>query len=331
MEILEKIIVDKIAPANKNVLWCDTSGDKPCLRKCINGVWKSIWSDDSFKLKYIRAYTDLNDKVTMRVKAIGGKKPYTYILTGGCDLDGAGVDANSDGIFDTVSIDGLSSVIILDSEGIMIIAGYISSEYSYDEYLSLINNGNSGFFIYRRPDAYYEYFADYNKEFAVGIYPSSNGTVSAGETLYANSDGVGYFKKLENETITLTATPNTGYTFVKWQKASISEGSIGSYSDIANATNATYSTTVSEDCVYKAIFAQVFTVNVTSGGNGSVTSSSNTVVAGGSVTLTATADEGYTFSEWSDGNTDNPRTITNIQNNISLSAVFEQLKSNNNI
>ena len=44
-------------------------------------------------------------------------------------------------------------------------------------------------------------------------------------------------------------------------------------------------------------------------------------VLGSTITLTATPKDGYRFTSWSDGNTDNPRTIT-INHDISLSANF---------
>lgn len=46
--------------------------------------------------------------------------------------------------------------------------------------------------------------------------------------------------------------------------------------------------------------------------------------AGDEATLTASAKEGYVFSQWSDGNTDNPRTIT-VSTDLTLTAVFEIL------
>ena len=44
---------------------------------------------------------------------------------------------------------------------------------------------------------------------------------------------------------------------------------------------------------------------------------------GESVTLTATANEGYRFVSWSDEVTDNPRTVTADVNGVTYSAVFE--------
>lgn len=192
MEILEKIIVDKIAPANKNVLWCDVSGDKPYLRKNISGQWKSL---------------------------------------------------------------------------------YVSTLYQ------------------------------------VNVTSGDGGTATSSKSKFKVGDS-----------ITLAATNSQGYAFSKWQSSA--DGV--SYTDISGATNAEYTVTLIEekDYYFKAVFVQVFSVNVTSEGNGSVSASASTVIAGGSVILTATADSGYTFYKWSDSDSSNPRTITNIQNNISLSATF---------
>ena len=66
-----------------------------------------------------------------------------------------------------------------------------------------------------------------------------------------------------------------------------------------------------------------YTVSVTTNMGGSV-------IGGGSydnqsiATLTATANTGYTFVRWNDGNTDNPRTIT-VTDNITLIAYFEPI------
>ena len=54
---------------------------------------------------------------------------------------------------------------------------------------------------------------------------------------------------------------------------------------------------------------------------GTVTGSA-TYNSGATATLTAIAAEGYRFVSWSDGNTDNPRTIV-VSDNLSLTAVFE--------
>ena len=41
------------------------------------------------------------------------------------------------------------------------------------------------------------------------------------------------------------------------------------------------------------------------------------------MTLTATADDGYEFKQWSDGNTDNPREVE-VTKDATYTAVFEK-------
>lgn len=73
-----------------------------------------------------------------------------------------------------------------------------------------------------------------------------------------------------------------------------------------------------------------WTVTVTAGSNGSVSVDgvtgdySATVPDGTVLTLEATASEHYAFTQWSDGNTDNPRTIT-VTSDIALSSENDPL------
>ncbi len=64
----------------------------------------------------------------------------------------------------------------------------------------------------------------------------------------------------------------------------------------------------------------VRTVSVISAEHGSV-KGAGTYDLGAAATLIAVPDEGYSFAAWSDGNTDNPRTVT-VNGNISFSASF---------
>ena len=68
-------------------------------------------------------------------------------------------------------------------------------------------------------------------------------------------------------------------------------------------------------------FIRYFNVETSAVGNGTVTEG-GTYAEGTAVTLTATPDEGYQFTQWSDGNTDNPRTLVLTQD-TSLIAYFE--------
>ena len=107
--------------------------------------------------------------------------------------------------------------------------------------------------------------------------------------------------------VTLKATANEHYHFVKW-----SDGN----------TNATREVTVTADATYTAVFAiDQFTITV-AGEHGTVTGA-GTYDYGKKVTLTATADDGYEFKQWSDGNTDNPRAVE-VTKDATYTAVFEK-------
>ena len=68
-------------------------------------------------------------------------------------------------------------------------------------------------------------------------------------------------------------------------------------------------------------FIRYFNIETSAVGNGTVTEG-GTYAEGTEITVTATPDEGYQFTQWSDGNTDNPRTLVLTQD-TSLVAYFE--------
>ena len=125
-----------------------------------------------------------------------------------------------------------------------------------------------------------------------GVNSVGAGTVSGGGTYPAGA------------TVTLTATPNTGYSFIGW--------------DDSNTENPR-TITVTGDDVYIANFAPMaptyYTITVESANPvmGTV-NGDGTYPAGATVTLTATPFAGYYFVGWDDGNADNPRQITVTQN-----------------
>ena len=140
-------------------------------------------------------------------------------------------------------------------------------------------------------------------------------TVNANNNAWGTVSGGGTYNS--GATCTLHATPASGYQFDSWKK----NGSVVS-------TNPNYSFTVTESATYTAYFSQepvtyyTITTNVTPAGSGTVTGG-GTYPAGSSVTLTATANNGYTFSQWQDGSTQNPRTIT-VNGNATYTATFTQ-------
>ncbi len=141
--------------------------------------------------------------------------------------------------------------------------------------------------------------------FAINTYtlalspnPAAGGTTSGAGSFNAGSS------------VTATATPNTGYTFVNWTD----NGTIAS-------TNATYTFTLNANRSLVANFsANTFTLNVTAT-NGTVVKnpSQANYNSGSTVQLTATPNSGYTFTSWSGDATGstNPLTVTmNANKNI---------------
>ena len=111
---------------------------------------------------------------------------------------------------------------------------------------------------------------------------------------------------IENKTATLTAIATEGYHFTQW-----SDGN----------TENPRTVTVISDTTFTAEFAiNVYNVVATDVENGSVAIEGE-YKHGSTITLTATATEGYHFTQWSDGNTENPRTVT-VVSDVTFTAEF---------
>ena len=142
-------------------------------------------------------------------------------------------------------------------------------------------------------------------------------TVNANNNAWGTVSGGGQYNA--GATCTLHATPASGYQFDSWKK----NGSVVS-------TNPNYSFTVTENATYTAYFSAepvtyyTITVNASPSNGGTVTGG-GTYPAGSSVTLTATPNNGYAFSQWQDGSTANPRTIT-VNGDATYTATFTQLQ-----
>jgi|GEM_PF-3900025 len=128
-------------------------------------------------------------------------------------------------------------------------------------------------------------------------------------------------------TSSVTATPNSGYTFLNWKDQT---GKIIS-------TSATLPTqTITSAMTYTANFQQLkYTVSFTAGVGGSISDSTSQVVTHGGSTssVTATQNNGYEFVNWTGtgGFTSiaNPLTVTNVTSAMDIMANFkptDQLK-----
>ena len=114
---------------------------------------------------------------------------------------------------------------------------------------------------------------------AASANPSAGGTVS----------GAGQYQ--QGSSCTLTATANTGYTFTNWTEG----GNVAS-------TNASYTFNVTGNRTLVANFA-LNTYSITATANptaGGTVTGAGTYNQGASCTLTATANTGYTFTNWTE-------------------------------
>ena len=114
----------------------------------------------------------------------------------------------------------------------------------------------------------------------------------------------------------LIAVANSGFNFVEWNDG---------------VKDAIRKVVVTEDAIYTAKFEKQevkpneydITV-VASPAEGGTVTGAGTYEDGKIATLTATAAEGYTFKQWSDGNTDNPRSVV-VTENKTYTAEFEKI------
>ena len=106
-------------------------------------------------------------------------------------------------------------------------------------------------------------------------------------------------------TTTIEATANTGYHFVDWWNVT------------ANSQHTTanpFTFTVEQDWTFEARFEiNTYTITATCDATQGTIEGAGQYTHGATVTLTATPLSGYQFSEWSDGNIENPRTITAVK------------------
>ena len=114
------------------------------------------------------------------------------------------------------------------------------------------------------------------------------------------------------ETVVFTAVPVADYHFTQW-----SDGG----TDNPRTINVYL-----KNVTLTAQFAQNPLLTISTSDNGTIETDVNGHYAiGSNVTVTAKPDADYFFAGWSDGNTDNPRTITIGNEDISLAALFAVL------
>ena len=154
------------------------------------------------------------------------------------------------------------------------------------------------------------------RSYTVTVENDGNGTASASPS-----------SATKDTTITLTAEPNLGYVFDKWE---VVFGSVTISGDTF--------TMPAEDVTVKAIFVEVgtYTIGLTAepAGGGTV-SGGGTVTANTDVTITATPNTGYHFVNWTENDqevsTQASYTIENVQAERNLTANFAKNTYNVNV
>ena len=114
------------------------------------------------------------------------------------------------------------------------------------------------------------------------------------------------------EVAIITATPNEGYEFTAWNDGN---------------TENPRTVSLTSDTAFVAIFTEaVSTPTITVTVNDATMGSATYTLDGNTAVLTATANEGYNFLTWSDGNTENPRTVT-VTSDTTFMAIFSPASS----
>ena len=167
-------------------------------------------------------------------------------------------------------------------------------------------------FEYEGTFAHNWYIKDVRVEEAIAQYTI---TANANNNAWGTVTGGGTYNA--GVTCTLTATPASGYEFLKWTK-----------NGAEVSTNPSYSFTVTENASYTAVFGEpsvnyyTITTNVSPAGAGTV-EGAGVYPQGTTTYLTATPNMGWTFSHWNDGITTNPRSIT-VNGDATYTAHFLQ-------
>lgn len=120
--------------------------------------------------------------------------------------------------------------------------------------------------------------------------------------------------ELGTSTVTITAVPNEGYTFVSWNDG---------------LTTPQRSDVILGDKTYLARFSSGVDITYLATDGGVIEGESKQNLSHGqkSSEVTATPSDGYMFIAWSDGSTDNPRSDTVTKKGTSVTAIFKRYYS----
>jgi hypothetical protein len=151
--------------------------------------------------------------------------------------------------------------------------------------------------------------ATYTALFAEEGVTTYNITVTPNDPALGSTTGTGTYP--EGSVISISAEPQANVHFVNW-----GDGNTDNPRQI----------TVTQDATYVAIFEadRMYTINVESDNPTMGTATGGgTFPEGTVITISATANEGYYFVGWNDGNAENPRNIT-VTQDATYRALFSQ-------
>ncbi|MDR0603172.1 MAG: leucine-rich repeat protein [Bacteroidales bacterium] len=123
-------------------------------------------------------------------------------------------------------------------------------------------------------------------------------SISANDDTMGTVSGSGIYPR--DSTATISAIPKAGYHFLKWNDGN---------------TDNPRTIIVTSDMSFIAEFEILYHVDVSANNNDrGFVSGTGDYPENTTITFGAIANQGYYFTHWNDGNTDNPRTVTVIQN-----------------
>ena len=138
------------------------------------------------------------------------------------------------------------------------------------------------------------------RQYTLSVSAGDGGSVSTAGGTFASGTQV-----------SITATPNSGYSFSGWSNGST-----------ANPLSVTLNSNTSVTANFE-IIVNSYTLIVTAGEGGSVSTEGGEYEEGTEVTISATPDDGYEFTGWSDGSTEDSITFI-LNSNLNIEATFER-------
>ena len=263
---------------------------------------------DNFGNAYITGFTTSTDFPV--VEPIQGKQPTGsdcgYPFSEGLDVFVTKINPSGNSLIYSTYLGGNCDErgysIAVDTSGNVYVTGETSStDFPILLPIQQVKAGNQG------PDTFVLKIAAETYTLTTYVNPPGGGTVTPTSGTYA-----------PNTYVDLTATVNTGYTFSSWSGLAQQDTSSGNTAHIYMNTNRSITANFTPTTPQQ----YTLTTFVSPAGGGSV-SGAGTYNAGTVVTVTATANSGYSFTNWSgDANgTTNPLTLT-MNGNYALTANF---------